>query len=135
MTASCPGQEAPPTTKQETQLKVSEATADGAHHKLDEAVPEGTHLKLGEAIPEGAKVPDSIMPAAGDDLAALAAHGFSSVLIAAPRFEPAAVLQHVQPLLQPSAALVVFSPSMQPLVECFHALQQTKEFISLQVCC
>jgi hypothetical protein len=96
---------------------------------------EQMRLKLQEPIPEGVKLPDSIMPAADDELAAVAANGFSSVLLAVPRYEPAAILQLVQPLLQPSAALVVFSQSMQPLVECFHALQQMKEFISLQVRC
>ena len=92
-----------------------------------------TRPRLHEPVPAGARVPDGISCATDEETALMARHGFDSVVLAAPRYEPGAIMLRLRPLMQPSASIVVFSQSMQPLVECYHALQQSREFIGLQV--
>lgn len=87
------------------------------------------HVPVGESI----RVPDAVIAATEAEVAEIAAAGFTSLVVAAPRLEAARLLQAVQSLLLPSASFVVFSPSLQPLAECFQALQETREFASLQV--
>jgi hypothetical protein len=94
----------------------------------------GLRIKLHEPIPKGVKVPESIMPATDSERADMVKVGFTSLLLAAPRFDYSKVMQMVLPLLCPSASFALFSPSLQPLTECFQALQLCKQCIALQVC-
>eukprot|EP00892_Ulva_mutabilis_P010626 jgi/Ulvmu1/7936/UM004_0169.1 len=97
----------------------------GAQHK--------TQFRLHAVVPEGARVPDAVIAATKEEVSEVAAAGFTSLVLAAPRLEPARLLRAVQGLLLPSAAVVVFSQSLQPLAECFQALQESREFASLQL--
>lgn len=89
--------------------------------------------RLHEPVPAGARVPDAIACATDQETVLMARQGFDSVVLAAPRYDPAPIMLRLRPLMQPSASVVVYSQSMQPLVECFHALQQSREFVGLQV--
>lgn len=59
--------------------------------------------------------------------------GFTSCIIAAPKLSATSLLSQVLPLLAPSAALVVFSPWSQPLAECMHSLQESRQAVMLQL--
>ncbi len=47
--------------------------------------------------------------------------------------QPTALLQSALPLLQPSAAFAVFSPTLQPLAEALQALTASKQAVMLQL--
>lgn len=92
-----------------------------------------TVFRLHEPVAEGTRVPDAVIAATAAETAGVATRGFTALVLAAPRLEPALLLQAVQPLLLPSAAVVVFSPALQPLADCFHTLQESREYASIQV--
>lgn len=92
-----------------------------------------TVFRLHESLSEGTRVPDAVIAATDAEVDAIAAGGFTAAVVAAPRLEPALLLQAVLPLLLPSAAVVVYSPALQPLADCFQTLQESKEFASIHV--
>ena len=59
--------------------------------------------------------------------------GFSSCIVAAPRLHPCNLMTQLLPLLQPSAFFVVLSPTIQPLAECMHEMQQSRQALNLQL--
>jgi Gcd10p family len=111
--------------------EAADTTATGATSGLYQ--PARTYFALQQPLPEGVKVPDGIMPASEKDLALMAREGFSSLVLSAPRFDYAALVPQLLPLLLPSASFSIYSQSLHPLTECFHALQQTKQCVALQV--
>ena len=88
---------------------------------------------LGEALPEGVPCPGSMLQASEADLQVFASHGFTSAVIAAPRVDCRALLRHLLPLLLPCATVCIFASALQPLAEAFQELQDTKQFVALQV--
>ena len=92
-----------------------------------------TVYRMHEPVPEGVRVPDAVIAATDAEAGEIAAGGFTSAVIVAPRLDPAELLAALLPLLLPSAAVVVYSPALQPLAECFHWLQGSREFASIQV--
>lgn len=59
--------------------------------------------------------------------------GFNSCIVAAPKLHPTAVMSQLLPLLAPSASFVVYSPWVQPLAECLHHLQASRQAVLLQL--
>jgi Gcd10p family len=112
---------------------------DNGATNADSAQPGATNAEARQALllhqppPAGVKLPDAIMPAQEADLAVIARDGFSSMCLAAPRLDYAALVPQLLPLLLPCATFCIYAPALQPLTECFHALQQTKCCIGLQV--
>lgn len=92
-----------------------------------------TVFRLHESVAEGTRVPDAVIAATDAEADVIAAGGFTAAVVAAPRLEPALLLQAVLPLLLPSAAVVVYAPALQPLADCFQTLQESKEFASIHV--
>ena len=66
-------------------------------------------------------------------LAELAREGFTSVLVAASRFDPAEVLEALLPAVAPSASLAVFCEYLQPLADCMHKLQTERRALGLNI--
>lgn len=70
---------------------------------------------------------------APNQLEELVAAGFNSCIIAAPKLQPASILQQVLPLLAPSSPFVVFSPWVQPLAEAMAALTASRGAVMMQL--
>jgi tRNA (adenine-N(1)-)-methyltransferase non-catalytic subunit len=68
-----------------------------------------------------------------EDLDQLIAGGFNSLIVAAPKLQPAAILQQLLPLMAPSSPFVVFSPWVQPLAEAMSALTASRSAVLLQL--
>ena len=66
-------------------------------------------------------------------LAELTREGFTSVLVAASRFDPAEVLEALLPAVAPSASLAVFCEYLQPLADCMHKLQTERRALGLNI--
>lgn len=67
------------------------------------------------------------------ELEELASAGFDSLIVVAPRYSPESVMDKLASLLAPSAAFAVFSPYLQPLVDCRYSLSSQKAAVSLQL--
>lgn len=68
-----------------------------------------------------------------EDLLRWAKHGFTSLIIGAPEFDPWSVVQELLPLLSPSSPFVIYHRYLQPLAECMHELQVNKMAVALEI--
>lgn len=87
------------------------------------------HVDLAPGVPPS----DRMMPANESERLAIAQQGFTSLIIAAPRVDYIALMTTLLPLLRTSASVALFSPCLQPLVECYTAFKASGEFIAIQV--
>eukprot|EP00250_Pteridium_aquilinum_P007214 c16983_g1_i1 orf=322-1815(-) len=68
-----------------------------------------------------------------EDLLRWAKRGFTSLIIAAPEFDPWSAAQELLPLLSPSSPFVIYHRYLQPLAECMHELQVNKMAVALEI--
>ncbi|PRW61100.1 tRNA (adenine(58)-N(1))-methyltransferase non-catalytic subunit trm6 [Chlorella sorokiniana] len=98
------------------------AAGDAAEPMQQDGQPHGSEQQQQAEQPPGRE--DAQQQTAGG---AAAAGGprppFDSCILAAPGISPLALVQHVLPLLAPSASLAVYSPWAQPLAEALDALR------------
>eukprot|EP00898_Chlorokybus_atmophyticus_P001462 jgi/Chlat1/2316/Chrsp17S00172 len=60
-------------------------------------------------------------------------HGFTSLIVACASLQPAATADQLLPLLAQSAPFAFYSPYLQPLAECMHYLQKSRNAVNLQI--
>eukprot|EP01112_Ceratiomyxa_fruticulosa_P020492 TRINITY_DN698_c0_g3_i2.p1 TRINITY_DN698_c0_g3~~TRINITY_DN698_c0_g3_i2.p1 ORF type:complete len:495 (-),score=118.58 TRINITY_DN698_c0_g3_i2:42-1526(-) len=58
-----------------------------------------------------------------NDITEMLKSGVDSLIVVAPQYTPTSLFEHVFPLLRPSGVFVVFSPSIQPLVDLHESLR------------
>lgn len=63
----------------------------------------------------------------------MAEAGFSSLIIVAPKYSPTSLIEKTVCLLASSATFAIFSPWLEPLVECRVFLQEKKLAVAMQL--
>ena len=63
----------------------------------------------------------------------MAAQGFTALVVAAPRFDYVKLMPLLLPLLCASTPFAIYAAALQPLTDCFAALQASKTCVALQV--
>ncbi|GLJ40363.1 hypothetical protein SUGI_0830410 [Cryptomeria japonica] len=71
--------------------------------------------------------------ATSEDTLSWAENGFTSLIVAAPDFDPWTVVKQTLPLLSFSAPFVIYYQYLQPLAECMNKLQVERMAVALQI--
>jgi tRNA (adenine-N(1)-)-methyltransferase non-catalytic subunit len=73
------------------------------------------------------------MPANESERLEFLRQGFTSLIVTAPRVEYTALVTAVLPYLRTSASIALYSPSLQPLVDCYTFLKASHQFVAVSV--